>query len=1139
MATDLKVKVGADLTGFKSGMAALPGIAKGAAIAVAAAFAVGSAAILKASKVGMEFEQTLTETATVAQAFGKDLKALENKARELGRTTAFTATEAARGMYDLASAGMSTREIVDSVEYAMKLAGATGSEMSQATHILAASLKQFGMDASESRRITDTFAAAITNSQLTMVRLTEGMKDAGNAGSSLGWSVEETVTALAQFVNIGLEGSRAGTSLKMAMVQLVKQTDHMKEALSEMGLTYKDINPETHTFGEILRTLGERSMTTGQAIAIFGGRVSLAMKTLVKRTMEGKVSFEELHGKIIEAQEGVGRTVQMYDRMMNTFKNKWVVLKSAISDLFISFFNTFKNEGKDLFESWTDDINNLAQFIRDNGPEITRFFEDLAAVINAAAKTMIFFIKNTGQLIIKLHELKEQTVEGVKETAGAIKESWNYVPQFFNDLVMAWYDLADELQKKDLATFFKEQFLTSGHEISKFVAKTKTNQESLDKIMRKLDPTYYHVIDTLIAMGNAVDDTYTDWQDVSKKTTDNVNKDTNKFIDNLINSTKELEKLDDVIQQVFSDIDTAEKNLSEQTTRMLRDVDRELEIFFHGIEIAADRMYDYAKAVEYGIAVQDDLYDQDFGHWYDGMSKATQMWGKFSEGAKNALEKARASFITLEQAGEQMMEGFIESSRDLMGDVFYDVMTGQFDDISDAFSNFFDGILRKFTDLLGEMVANDILKKGLDSTWAQAGLAGVGAYSVASMLTSNQNRRQMAGLGSSAGYMIGSQYGYGGYAALAGAALGYILGGSMSGGNYASYSWTGANLGARITDNEGLYPIYSHASKLSGWGEGIEGLQALNKAQDIIADSLTEAMSVVPVEIMKQMHSDPMTAYNLYKDPMTYQSAWSSEKFGLRDWPHIVQDYIDSMQQQSLDYLDTIAKTMGQGTWEKFEEYMTKFENASAASATTIVSAFMQAFDTGEYTWQTVFDAFRENLYDSIFNTVKEGMINAFLESEAFRSALRPFFMQFQAALEASTTSGFLNPAVLSYQMGQIDYAGLLANIEALRPAIEQMAGIIDVLDMRIYGRAEGGPVRQGQAYIVGEQQPELFVPDSNGYIHPNVSSTGDSRAIVFINRGVMTESEFFARSMRQYQDYRQGDTLQTVDVSVQGLRLG
>ncbi|GAG79717.1 unnamed protein product [marine sediment metagenome] len=205
----LRVKVGANVTGYMGAMSKVGNAARKTARILKYA----SAGLLLASAlVGKKFGQTLTETATIARATGEELTALSDKARELGKTTKFTAEQAARGMYDLASAGMTTVQVIEAIEYSMKLAGATGAQLHQSTRLVAASLKQFGMDASETKRITDTFASAITSSQLTMDRLTEAMKYAGTTGAALNWTIEETTAAVAQFADLGLEGSMAGTN---------------------------------------------------------------------------------------------------------------------------------------------------------------------------------------------------------------------------------------------------------------------------------------------------------------------------------------------------------------------------------------------------------------------------------------------------------------------------------------------------------------------------------------------------------------------------------------------------------------------------------------------------------------------------------------------------------------------------------------------------------------------------------------------------------------------------------------------------------------------------------------------------------------------------------------------------------------
>jgi len=66
--------------------------------------------------------------------------------------------------------------------------------------------------------------------------------------------------------------------------------------------------------------------------------------------------------------------------------------------------------------------------------------------------------------------------------------------------------------------------------------------------------------------------------------------------------------------------------------------------------------------------------------------------------------------------------------------------------------------------------------------------------------------------------------------------------------------------------------------------------------------------------------------------------------------------------------------------------------------------------------------------------------------------------------------------------------------------------------------RASGGPVTAGMPYIVGERHAELFVPNSNGRIVPQVptstSSRGDVNIVVNIN-GV-TDKHGVAMEIRQ-----------------------
>ncbi|WP_106639891.1 tail tape measure protein [Allosphingosinicella vermicomposti] len=66
-------------------------------------------------------------------------------------------------------------------------------------------------------------------------------------------------------------------------------------------------------------------------------------------------------------------------------------------------------------------------------------------------------------------------------------------------------------------------------------------------------------------------------------------------------------------------------------------------------------------------------------------------------------------------------------------------------------------------------------------------------------------------------------------------------------------------------------------------------------------------------------------------------------------------------------------------------------------------------------------------------------------------------------------------------------------------------------------GRATGGPVAPGRAYMVGERGPELFVPTTSGRVEAGLPGSGrDVRLSITINAGGGNEPQALAQSSRQ-----------------------
>ncbi len=65
-------------------------------------------------------------------------------------------------------------------------------------------------------------------------------------------------------------------------------------------------------------------------------------------------------------------------------------------------------------------------------------------------------------------------------------------------------------------------------------------------------------------------------------------------------------------------------------------------------------------------------------------------------------------------------------------------------------------------------------------------------------------------------------------------------------------------------------------------------------------------------------------------------------------------------------------------------------------------------------------------------------------------------------------------------------------------------------------GRATGGPVSPGRAYMVGERGPELFVPTSSGVVSAGSVGSRDVRVSITINASAAATPDVLARSGRQ-----------------------
>lgn len=180
--------------------------------------AAGVVPLALATKTFANFDDAMRMVKAVSQSTDAQFAQLTDTARMLGATTSFTAIEVAGLMTELGKAGFTADEIDVMTASVLNLARATGTDATLASGIMAASLRQFGLDATDAARVSDVLTLAANATFNSVESLGEALKYAGPIAKELGMSFEDTAAILGTLGNVGIQGSEAGTALRRLSV---------------------------------------------------------------------------------------------------------------------------------------------------------------------------------------------------------------------------------------------------------------------------------------------------------------------------------------------------------------------------------------------------------------------------------------------------------------------------------------------------------------------------------------------------------------------------------------------------------------------------------------------------------------------------------------------------------------------------------------------------------------------------------------------------------------------------------------------------------------------------------------------------------------------------------------------------------
>ena len=297
---------------------------------------------------GISFTDTMAEVKAISGATEEQFGDLEAKAKEMGATTKFTATEAGEAFKYMGMAGWKSEEMIAGIDGVMNLAAASGEDLGRTSDIVTDALTAFGLTANDAGHFADVLAAASVNANTNVSMLGESFKYAAPVAGALGMSAEDTSIALGLMANAGIKSSQAGTSLRAGLTNLAKPTKQMQAYMDKYNIALEKNDDGTISLRKTMVSLREKmgnlseSEQAAAASAIFGKNAMSGWLAIVNASDK---DFNTLTGAIDEC-DGVAK--DMADTMQDTLGGQMTILQSGIEGFALSIFDNFKDPLKQL-----------------------------------------------------------------------------------------------------------------------------------------------------------------------------------------------------------------------------------------------------------------------------------------------------------------------------------------------------------------------------------------------------------------------------------------------------------------------------------------------------------------------------------------------------------------------------------------------------------------------------------------------------------------------------------------------------------------------------------------------------------------------------------------------------------------------
>lgn len=348
------------------------------------AFGAAGGAISALSQIvqaGASYEQQMMRVASYTQASGDELARLSSAGGELAAQFGFGLDQVGQSMASLALAGVETANMTDVLQASLLLASATLGDANQSAELITSTLKVFQTDMAKAGEVANLFAGAIASSPLDLQRLSDSMKYAGSTGAAFGMSMQQVVSEIAAFHQVGLRGQLAGTAFRGALLEMSAAASSAKGVV---GSALQGWVPATEGLTGAVRRLNDAGADAAVVIQELGKRAGPGVAALMKL---GSDAMGDLTDKIKSNSD----VAAMHETQMQALAGQYNLLKGEIAALALKIYNELAPGFKEALTQVRGSVAAFSEFAaKVSGPVSAAFNTLLPSVAKGAATLVVF-----------------------------------------------------------------------------------------------------------------------------------------------------------------------------------------------------------------------------------------------------------------------------------------------------------------------------------------------------------------------------------------------------------------------------------------------------------------------------------------------------------------------------------------------------------------------------------------------------------------------------------------------------------------------------------------------------------------------------------------------------------------------------